>query len=181
VLVDGVTVAALLEAARRWVAARTRARDAARAEATRAHREEALAVLREEAADVIAQGAAELVIDDQPDDFYGDPTYRLVPREPRSASVEIHANWSGTYVHVGHHRSLHELWQPDVEQRRHELRECVAAVIAGRYEEHREPWKGGTRLTMTFRGPTRPVVVKHHSGTRFDDEPPFGTTTYEPY
>ena len=171
----------MFTAARRWLAARARARDAAREETTRDHREAALAVLRQEAADVIAGGAAELVVDDEPDDFYGDPTYRLVPRNPNASPLEVHADWSGTYVHVGHHQSLHELWQPDVEQRRSELRECVAAVIAGRYEEHREASKGGTRLTMTFQGPTRPVVVQHHSRTRFEDEPPHGTTTYEPY
>jgi hypothetical protein len=179
--VDGIRVEALFTAARRWLAARTRARDAAREQATRAHRDAALAVLRQEAADVIARGAAQLVVDQEPDEFYGDPTYRLVPRNPRSSPVEVHADWSGTYVHVGHHQSLHELWRPDVEERGSELRECVAAVIGGRYEEHREAWKGGTRLTMTFHGPTRPVVVRHHSGTRFDDEPPFGTTPYEPY
>ena len=137
--------------------------------------------MREEADDVIARGAAELVINDEPDPFYGVPTYRLLPRNPNSSPVEIRADWSGTYLHVGHHQSLHEIWQPDVEQRRCELRECVAAVIAGRYQERREPWKAGTRLTMTFDGPTRPVVVKHHSGIRLDDEPPFGTTTYAPY
>jgi hypothetical protein len=114
-----------------------------------------------------------LIVDDEPDEFYGDPTYRLVPRNPKSSPVEVHAGGSGTYLHVGQNQSPHELWQPDVEQRRSELRECVAAVIAGRYEEHCEPWKGGTRLAMTFRGPTRPVVVKHDSGTRFDDETRF--------
>jgi hypothetical protein len=51
----------------------------------------------------------------------------------------------------------------------------------GRCEEHRESWKAGTRLTMTFHAPTGPVVGRHHIGTRFDDEPPVGTTTYEPY
>jgi hypothetical protein len=174
-------VAALFTAARRWFAARVRARGPGLEEATRAHREAALVVLRQEAADVIASGAAELVIDDEPDDFYSDPTYRLVPRNSKASPVEVHASWSGTYMHVGHHQSLHELWQPDVEQRCSELRECVAAVIAGRYEERREAWKAGTRLTMTFNGPTRPVVVRHHSGTRSDDEPPFGTTAYELY
>jgi hypothetical protein len=168
-------------AVRRWLAARRRERDAARAEASEAHRAAALGVLRQEAAEVIACGVAALIIDEEPDGFYGDPTYRLVPQNPKSSPVEVHADWSGTYLHVGRHQSLHELWQPDVEQRRRELRECVAAVISGRYEEQREPWKAGTRLTMTFHGPRPPVVVKHHSGTRYDDEPPFGTTSYAPY
>jgi hypothetical protein len=156
-------------------------RRAARTAATAAHQRAALGVLREAGADPIARGHAELLVDEEPHEFYGTPTYRLVPRNRSASPVEVHADWNGTYLHVGHHHSLHELWQPDVEQRARELGDCVAAVIGGRYEEHREPWKAGTRLTMTFNAPGSPVVVQHHSGTRLSDEPPFGTTTYAAY
>jgi hypothetical protein len=172
---------ALHEAVRGWLAGRTRRRDADRTLATEAHREAALAVLRQEAADVITRGAAELVVDEEPDAFYGGPTFRLVPHNPDASPLDVHADWSGTHLHVGHRRLLHELWQPDVERRRRELSECVAAVIAGRYEERPEPWKGATRLTMTFHGPTRRIVAQHHSVPGVDDEPIFRTMTYEPY
>jgi hypothetical protein len=164
-----------------WFATRTRKRDAARTDATEGHREAALAVLRQEAADAIARGVAELVVDEEPDEFYGGPTFRLVPRNPNASPLEVHADGSGIYLHAGRRGSLHELSQANVDQRHRELSECVAAVIGGRYEEQYEPWKGGTRLTMTFDGPTRRIVVRRHSGTRVDDEPTSSTVRYEPY
>jgi len=139
-----------------------------------------LEVLRNAAARPIERGAAELLIDDRPHDFYGVPTYRLVPRNPAASPVEVHADRSGTYLHVGHRRSLHELWQDDVEERRRHLHACVAAVVAGGYDETYEPWKKGSRLTMTFHTPAGPVEVLHH-GSRAGGDPSFGITHYEPY
>jgi len=139
-----------------------------------------LEVLREAAAGPIEREAAELLIDSTPDDFYGVPAYRLVPRNPCASPIEVHADRSATYIHVGHHRSLHELWQDDVEERRRQLHACVVAVIGGGYGETREPWKKGSRLTMTFRTSDGPVEVIHH-GSRLGDDLPLGTTTYEPY
>ena len=84
---------------------------------------------------------------------------------------------------MGHDGAVIELWRRGLDKRTSDLRECVAAVVAGRCTERREQSSsgGGERLTMTFGGPTREIVYRHFGLDRSDDDGPFGTTTYAPY
>jgi hypothetical protein len=161
----------------RYVAWRAR-REAQRAAATEAHRNAAADVIQEVAASALASGAATLSVGKDP--FYGDHVLRLVPSNARAAPVMLHADWSGTYLHVGHDECLHELWQPTVEERRRLLRACVVAVVAGRYDEVTECAQGHSKLTMTFRADDGDILVRHHS-TCDASEPPVERVTYEAY
>jgi len=167
----------LREVRDRYVTWRAR-REAQRAAATEAHRNAAADVIQEVAASALASGAAKLSAGEDP--YYGAHTFRLVPSNPRAAPVMLHADWSGTYLHVGRDECLHELWQPTVEERRRLLRACVAAVVAGRYDEVTESSQGRSKLTMTFHADDGDIVVRHHSSYDADD-PPVERVTYEAY
>ena len=118
---------------------RRRRRDAAHAAAARTRQHAAVQALREGAAEALARGDVDLVVDETPDELYELPTYRLVPHDPCAAPIEVHADSAGIYVRVGPHGSLHEIFAPEVGAAGRQLRECVAAIVAGGYEELYEP------------------------------------------
>jgi hypothetical protein len=88
----------------------------------------ALAVVREVAGDLLAAGQAQLDVED-------DYQIKLTPTKPAACPVVIRVSDLDIWLELGPDQWSHELWQPDEDERLRQLRLCLSAVIAGRYEE----------------------------------------------
>ena len=91
----------------------------------------------------------------------------VLPANPSACGVSIFPMGHQIDLLLGPDGVLHELWQKRHEERLHNLRRCLTAVITGGYEERwhqkRLPWPH-TQLVGTFHTEQGDIVFKHQGG-----------------
>ena len=134
--------------------------DRRRAEAALARevRRDAPRILEELAAPLVVAGRARLEV--RWDDDAGDEVLALIPADPAAAEVTVWPHGAGVHLRVGPSEHLHEIPAGGADWRA-ELRDCVEAVIAGRYLEAIMPWPQGRELRMVFETPAGTRIVWH--------------------
>ena len=140
-----------------WRRRRNERRARAEAELER-HKQDALKVVYAVAGEALERGAATLETKWEEAPAGRFELYELWPKTPGACPVEI-AVWEHQielYLGEGH---LHELWQKDPAERLEELRRCLTAVVAGRYEEKVED--EGRKFVGTFHTPDGPETFAH--------------------
>ncbi len=127
--------------------------------------------IEEVAREAIESGAANLFeIERQAPGFAG-PGFRLEPSNPAACPVEVFPMEHQIDLLLGPEGHLHEIPDPDEVERLERVRECIEAVLAGRYDEQwrqvrrlrwfRRSSRSLTQLVMTFRTARGAIVVTH--------------------
>lgn len=135
----------------------------------------ALQVVHDVAREAVRAGKATVEIDERTDG----PWIRLRPTNPAACPVDVFAaDRHQIDLLVGRHGKLHELWEKDHATRLEQLRECLEAVVSGRYEELVERRATGRKFVGTFKTAHGSSTFVHYGS---DDYGPLGRTTYAPY
>jgi hypothetical protein len=156
--------------------AEKRAREEAGADA---HRRAVLQVVEQVAADAVRAGKATVEVKEATPDHQL-PWIELRSTNPAACPVDVVADFHQIDLLLGHHGNLHELWEKDRAKRLDQLRECLEAVVSGRYEESVEERKYGRKFVGTFHAAQGPQTFIHYGGVDMDYGP-LGRTTYVPY
>jgi hypothetical protein len=115
----------------------------------------ALEVVREAAGEVLATGRAEIRLrpaETAPVGNPGDFLIEIVPTNPKACRMLIFPTEYEISFWLGEDEILDELFQKHHDERLHELRLRVGAVVAGRYAERwhqvRRPWPFRSNITQ---------------------------------
>jgi hypothetical protein len=150
---------------------------------TEAQQAAAFDVAREVARPALERGLATLEQVDPPPEL-GNPLWlALRPVNPAACPVEIAVDCRRIDLLVTEHGICHEIWDKDDERRLEELRECLQAVVAGRFEGNlkiRPRRLFSHKYVGTFHTASGDITVVHYSRGSLDYGPP-GRTVYQPY
>lgn len=168
----------LRELARAYAARKADKRARQEAEAD-AHRRAVLQVVHEVAGDAVNAGKATVEVKEATPEHQL-PWIELRSTNPAACPVDVVADYYQIDLLLGHHGNVHELWEKDHTKRLEQLRECLEAVVSGRYEESVEERKYGRKFVGTFHTAHGRETFIHFGGAGMDYGP-LGRTTYSPY
>ncbi len=120
---------------------------------------DAPAIFEEVTRDLVADGRARLEI--RWDDVVGGEMLVLIPADPDAAPVAMSPHARGVDLWAGPDENLHEIAAGAGTDWRRQLRDCLEAVVAGRYAEAIMPWARGRELRMVFETPAETIIVWH--------------------
>lgn len=136
-----------------------------------------LQVVHEVASDAVDAGKAAIDVKEATSELQL-PWIELRSTNPAACPVGVVADYHQVDLRPRAPREPPRLWEKDHTKRLEQLRQCLEAVVSGRYEESVERWRYGQRFVGTFHTPHGRETFIHFGGVGYG---PLGRTTYLPY